>query len=457
MTETTTLIPRRYQLLAEQVAQKLPLLFSKRNLTPAFTDYYLTDYLNTPLLIAVLDTNQIGDHSRYVQPELLHQLSTDLGGMKIYPSNSTGIRLVFLLSSLPKLPRSVELPSEIPVGKVALGVRLDGRSVQVSWSNLGHLLVVGMTGSGKSSLLRGIAIQAIRNDILLGLADIDQTTFAMLEHSPNLFAPIATTPQAALEMIERALTECDTRAALFKSMTGYPENIDEYNAAAIKMGKEPLRRILIILDESSAVLQAMGGGSGELAGKLTELGWRGRKFGLHFVFGAQEFTKSLTGAVREQVSMSIAFRVRPTAAQMAKNIGCEGAHRIPAHRPGMAIVDRFGPMQAYYVSKPMLLGTGASILNTASIPDFERGLFTRAIENTDGKLTLATISEWGGVSQHQARKHQAEWAVRGWIAKDSAKDNSFCITPKTRDLLANPQTPQPTSNGLKPSQSITNP
>lgn len=442
MTETTTLIPRRYQLAAEQVAQKLPALFIKRNLTPAFTDYYLTDYLNTPLLIAVLDTNQIGDHSRYVQPELLHQLSTDLGGMKIYPSNSTGLRLVFLLSSLPKLPRSVELPPEIPLGKVALGVRLDGSPVQVSWSSLGHLLVVGMTGSGKSSLLRGIAIQAIRNDILLGLADIDQTTFAMLEHSPNLFAPIATTPHAALEMIERALTECDTRAALFKSMTGYPENIDEYNAAAIKMGKEPLRRILIILDESSAVFKAMGGGSGELAARLAELGWRGRKFGIHFIFGAQEFTKELTGAVREQVSMSIAFRVRPTAAQMAKNIGCEGAHRIPAHRPGMAIVDRFGPMQAYYVPKPMLLGTGASILNTASIPDFERGLFTRALQETEGKLTLATISEWGGVSIKQARHLQAQWAVRGWIAKDSNRDNAFCVTAKTQEITANRQTGQ---------------
>ncbi|GAB1472059.1 hypothetical protein MASR2M66_29370 [Chloroflexota bacterium] len=440
MTETTTLIPRRYQLAAEQVAQKLPVLFSNRNLKPAFSDYYLTTYLNTPLLIAVLDTNQIGDHSRYVQPELLHQLSTDLGGMKIYLSNSTGIRLVFLLSPPPKLPHSVELPSEIPLGKVALGVRLDGSPVQVSWSSLGHLLVVGMTGSGKSSLLRGIAIQAIRNDILLGLADIDQTTFAMLEHNPNLFMPIATTPQAALEMIERALSECDTRAALFKSMQGYPENIDEYNAAAIKMGKEPLRRILIILDESSAVFKAMGGGSGELAARLAELGWRGRKFGIHFIFGAQEFTKELTGAVREQVSMSIAFRVRPTAAQMAKSIGCEGAHRIPAHRPGMAIVDRFGPIQAYFVPKPMLLNTGASLIEPLS--EKEKALFTRALQETEGKLTLAIISEWGGVSIKQARHLQAQWAVRGWIAKDPNRDNAFCVTVKTQEITANRQTGQ---------------
>lgn len=440
MTEINALIPRRYQLLAEQIAHKFPSLLSNRNLMPAVTDYYITPYLNTTLFIAVLDTTRIGDHSRYVQPELLHQLGTDLGGRKVYLSNSTGIRYVIPLSPLPKLPRSVELPQEISLGKVAIGVRLDGSPVQVSWSNLGHLLVVGMTGSGKSSLLRGIAIQAIRNDILLGLADIDQTTFAMLEHSPNLFAPIAITPQAALELIERALAECDVRAGLFKSMQGYPENIEEYNTTAIKAGKEPLRRLLIILDESSAVFKAMGGGSGELAARLAELGWRGRKFGIHFIFGAQEFTKDLTGAVREQVSMSIAFRVRPTAAQMAKSIGCEGAHRIPAHRPGMAIVDRYGPMQAYYVPKPMMLSTSVSVLEPLS--EKEKALFTRAIQETEGKLTLANISEWGGVSIKQARNLQAQWAVHGWIAKDANRDNAFCVTAKTQEITANRQTGQ---------------
>lgn len=446
MTEINALIPRRYQLLAEQIAHKFPSLLINRNLMSAIKGYYLTIYLNTPILIVELDTTRLGDHNRYVQQELLHQLSTDLGGMKIYLSNSTGIRYVILLGSLPKLLRNVELPGDVPTGKLALGVRLDGKQVLLSWSHLGHLLVVGMTGSGKSSLLRGIAIQAIRNDILLGLADFDQTTFAMLEHSPNLFTPIATTPQAALELIEGALAECDTRAVLFKSMQGYPENIEEYNATAIKAGKEPLRRLLIILDESSAVFKAMGGGSGELAARLAELGWRGRKFGIHFIFGAQEFTKDLTGAVREQVSMSIAFRVRPTAAQMAKNIGCEGAHRIPAHRPGMAIVDRYGPMQAYYVPKPMLLGAGVSILNTSSIPDFERGLFLKAIESTDGKITLANISEWGGVSIKQARNLQAQWAVRGWIAKDANRDNAFCVTAKTQEITANRQTGQTQTN-----------
>jgi hypothetical protein len=440
------IIHRRHQLTAEQVAQQLPALFIKRSLHPRFSAFYLTSRIGVPFFIAVLEATSIGDHSRYTHADLLHQLQTDLGGRKVYLSNSTGIRYIIPLAPLPRLPHNVDLPADIPQGMAALGVRLDGTPIQIPWSRLGHLLVVGMTGSGKSVMLRSLAMQAIRNGILLGLADIDQTTFPMLDNHSDLFTPLATTPQAALELIQKALAECDARAGLFKQTKGYPENIDEYNAAAIKAGKEPLKRVLVILDESSAVLQAMGGSTGEMAGKVAELGWRGRKFGIHFVFGGQEFTKQLVGAVREQVNMSIAFRLKNTAAHMAKAIGCEGAHRIPANRPGMAIVDRYGPMQAFYVPKPLMIAAGiCTVIDPLS--DQERALFGRAMQETEGKLTIASISEWGGVSAKQARRLQSQWAIRGWIAKDPKRDNSFCITPKTQEIVANGQTRQTGQTG----------
>jgi hypothetical protein len=443
------LIHRRDMLVAEQVARRLPDLLSTRNLIPAFSNFFVTRDLYMTIFIAVLDTNKIGDHSRYTQQEFLHQLSTDLDGLRVYLSNSTGLRYVIPLSPLPKLPRSVELPADIPFGMIALGVRFNGQPVLVTLSRLGHLLIVGMTGSGKSSLLRSIVMQAIRNGLKLLLADIDQTTFAMLEGHANLMAPIATASQAALDLIIKALAECDRRAGMYKAMPSFPENIDEYNSLAIKAGKEPLPRILVVLDESSTVLKAMGGGSGEFAGKVAELGWRGRKFGIHFIFGAQEFTKDLVGAVREQVNMSIAFRVKPTAAQMAKAIGCANAHRIPADRTGLAIVDRFGPMQSFFIPKPLLLDAGSS--NHESLSEMEKTLFVRALETADRKLTLANIAEWGGVTQHQARKLQSTWATRGWISKDGNRDNSFCITGKTCDLVSNRQTAQTsqTNSNLK--------
>jgi hypothetical protein len=437
-------ISRRIMLEAHQIAAKLPAMLTSRKLTPAFSNFFLTSDGRMILFIAVLDSTRIGDHSRYVHPDLLHQLSTDLGGRKVYLSNSTGLRLVIPLSNPPKLPKSIELPEDVPTGGVALGVRLGGKSIFVPWNRLGHLLIAGMTGSGKSSLLRSIAIQAIHNDIQLALADIDQTTFSTLEGHALLYSPIATTPQQAFELIQKVLGECDHRATLYKAMPGFPENLDEYNTLAIKAGKDPLKRIILMLDESSSVLQAMGGSSGELAGTLAQLGWRGRKFGVNFVFGAQDISKELIGSIREQVNLSIAFRIKASSALMAKKIGCTNAHRIPANRPGLAIADRFGPMQSYYIPKPLLITAGASL--GTGLSELEATLFTRAWGESEGKLTIVNIAEWGECSQHQARKMQSTWAMRGWIAKDGNRDNSFCLTAKALQLVTNHQTQQTSSN-----------
>ncbi|MBA4355878.1 MAG: hypothetical protein C0409_14425, partial [Novosphingobium sp.] len=397
---------------------------------------------------ASLDASRIGDHSRYTG-EIAHQLSTELGGLPVYLSNSTGIRYVVLLSKPPKLPRRVDLPTGIPHGQIGLGVRFTGEPILLDWERAPHMAVLGQTGSGKSVFLRSLVYQAIRDDIRLLLADIDQTTFGMLDGHPALLAPLATTPQAAADLIRQAIGECDHRAALYKAILGHPEKLSEYNALAVKHGKEPLPRLLVILDEASAVLAALGGGRSDLGQSLSVLGWRGRKFGVHFVFAAQEFTKDLIGPVREQVSLSVCFRVR--GGEMAKRMGCQGAHRIPEGRAGLAITDRFGPMQAYFVDKSLLMPSSGSAFRDVLDP-LERGLFSRALTETDGKLPLAKIEEWGMVGSSRARALQEAWALRGWLAKDPDRDNAFCLTDKAKSLLlaANQQAQQTAANRSKP-------
>ncbi len=422
-------IRRREFLKAQQIAEKLGELFTHRNMVPAFTGFYMFQSLNMTFLAAILDSTQIGDHERYINKQFLHELSTDLAGLPVYLSNSTGIRYVILLSPLPRLPKKVGLPLDTPHGRLAIGMRFNMESVVVGWETTPHIAVLGSTGSGKSFFLQSLAIQAIRDDMKLLLCDMDQTTFGRFEHHPALIAPIATTPPAALERIEKAIAECDRRAELFKRMPELPQKIEEYNAIAKRHGMETLPHILVILDETSAVLGAMGGAKGSLGQALATLGWRGRKFGIHFVFAAQEFTKEIIGPVREQVALTVCFRVR--SAQMAERMGCRGAERIAEGRPGLAITDRFGLVQTYFV-EPSAFQPKTLL---PSVSEQERQWFSRAVDETKGRLSIPILTSWG-VRERAARDLLDTWEQRGWVLRDPKQDNARYLTSKLMGILS---------------------
>ena len=449
MTDIT--ISRRETRLAETVARQLINALIRRKLMPAFSDFFVTHVAGVTMLLAVLDTAKLGDHSPYTNPDLLHQLSTDLGGMPVYLSNHSGIRIVVLLSPLPKLPRKVNLPVDAPRGRLAVGVRFTGQPVLLDWESFLHMAVLGNTGSGKSIFLQSLVSQSIRDDMQVLLSDIDQTTFGMLENHPNLAAPIATSPQTALGLIEHSLAECDRRAELFKNRPERPQKLSEYNTLAIKAHMEPLSRLLVVLDEASTVLTALGGAKGAMGQALATLGWRGRKFGIHFIFAAQEFTKDIVGPVRDQVGLTLCFRVRN--GQMAERMGCKGAERIPENRPGLAISDRHGPIQTYFVEQSAP-GQRQNLLSALS--ELECNLFTRALSE-GGRLSRAKVIEWGGMTEWQSRKYLEAWSLRGWVAKDVKADNAFTITPKTQVLLSNHPTAPTTSSQLQPSPTGFNP
>jgi len=441
-------IPRRHLMIAEGLARQLPDALKRRSLEPAFSGCYVSRVQDMTFFIAVLDPSRLGDQKRYTG-DIVHQLSTELGGKPVYLSNTTGIRYVVLLSPPPKLPHKIDMPGDVPSGKVALGMRYTGEHIVASWEKIPHMAVLGMTGSGKSTFLRSLVYQALRDDMRLLLSDIDQTTFGMLENHPALLAPLATTPDATAELVRRALAECEHRKTLFTAMAGAPEKLSEYNGIAAQNGKPILPRVLVVLDEASAVLSSMGGSRGELGKMMATLGYRGRKFGVHFVFGAQEFTKDLNGPVREQVALSICFKVRHS--EMANRMGCTGAHRIPESRTGLCITDRFGPMQAYFVEKQLLMGDGPIAIRSV-LTDQEKMLFGRAMQETDGKLPLSKIMEWAGVGKSTAARRQEGWTLRGLLEKVATRDNAFCLTARAISLLesGNRETGETHASPLKP-------
>ena len=432
-------ISHREMAEAEGIAHFLPDALRRRNLQPAISGYFLTRLANLTLLIAPLDTTSIGDHARYTTPDMLHQLSTEFGDrlkrrVPVYKSNTSGVRYVVVLSTLPPLAAKIDLPANVQRGHIALGQSYAGNVLSTTWDRTHHWAVMGMTGAGKSGFLRLLVYYALQDDARLLLSDMDQTTFPMLASHPSLVAPIATTPETLLKLLRQALGECDHRAALYKDMPGYPEKLPEYNALAAKAEREPLPRVVMILDEFSSIMQMAGRSTGDVAQLLSAIGWRGRKFGVHVVFGGQDFSKDLVGPVREQAGLSVCFKIKPGQAQIARNLGCRGAQNIPAERPGLAIADRFGPFQAYFMPKE-LLDFSNSQTRSIVLDENELHIFTKALQENNGRVPLVKLMEWGSLGQGRARALQEEWALRGWIAKDPQENNSFTLTERGMTLI----------------------
>ncbi len=438
MIETSILISKRYQVQAQAIAGRLPQVLQQRGLEAPFSEFLLTSAEGLVLFLAVLDVSQLRRLEAYIAPELLHHLSTDLRGLPVFLSNSSGLRYVIPLSPQPHMPKVVNFPGN-ESGQVLIGVNYAGELIRLPWAKLGHILVAGKTGSGKSVFLRLLAYQAIAEYAQLLLVDLDGSSFPMLANHPNLLAPIATNMQSAQEAIELALGECNHRTARYRQMTGYPENLEEYNTLAIREGLEPLPRLLVILDEFSALVTSFDGPKSLFANQVAELGWRGRKFGIHLVFAAQDFTKQVVGRVRDQVNEVVCFRVRNPEA--ARAVGCPDAVRIPENRPGLACTDRWGPVQTFYLDKQRFSQVGPqSLMN-----DHEQYLAKRSLAEAEGKMSIPLLIEWG-VPERKARTLVEAWELRGWLHQDPSRQNARYITPKFQEILSNCQARQTVSN-----------
>ncbi|MCK9629265.1 MAG: hypothetical protein M0R37_11840 [Bacteroidales bacterium] len=408
---------------AEHAARVIPATLTQRGLKPLFSDWLLTEDQGATWLFGVLDVARVPRLEDFVRDDLLHHISTALRGRPVFISNSSGLRYAVLLSQPPRLPKLLNFPG-MTRGRLRLGMRAGGGEIAVPWDTAGHLLVAGKTGAGKSVFLRLVAHQALGDGAELLLGDLDGVTFPMLAEHPALLAPIATTPEAMHALVERGLGECAHRATLYGLVSGYPDTLTEYNRLADQQGADVLPRVVVILDEFNAAALAQGGANGGLAKAAAELGWRGRKFGVSVVFAAQDFTKAVVGRVRDQIGAAICFRVR--SAEVARAVGCAEAASIPASRPGLALSDRWGLLQAYYLDKSLLIQAGEQ--PGPALTEQERQIITAALAD-GGRVTLALLQEHG-FQRNESRRLLVDWRARGWVEKDPNQQNAHVLTDR---------------------------
>lgn len=389
-----------------------------RGLEPKFRSVNTLQTTNGRWLVIMLDAARIERIEQYTSAILESQMRMILGGKLFFIiESSVG---VFYLALLSEFIQSTDLAvrETIVPGVFQLGVDYRGNEVSIAWNEIGHTLVAGMTGSGKSVFLRNLVTQAIADELRLFLIDADEMTFSALNRHPLLGADIGNL-STATSVLEEVMKEIAARQTMMKM--NYPTVEGYWSLPAPARTDFP--PVLLAIDEANGLISALGGVSGNFSDLLKQIAWRGRKFGIVLVVAGQTFEKAVVGQMRDQLVTRVCFRVADANVSRIV-LGKSGAEKIKT--PGRAITNRWGIVQTYYVDKFDYQGS--------PVNDDERRLIETLVVQFDGKMTYDNLSAIG-FSRGDARKIRDDFQLRNLAEVDKADKNSLVLTEYCKSLV----------------------
>lgn len=256
---------------------------------------------------------------------------------------------------------------------VPIGTTLDGRRVQLDIKEAAehgmgpHGLCVGATGSGKSELLRTVALgmMARNSPEVLNLLLIDfkgGATFLDLARAPHVAAVVTNLADEAplVERMQEALTgEMNRRQQLLRAAGSFP-SLAAYDQAR-GAGSPALPTLFIIVDEFSELLSQQP----EFADTFVTMGRLGRSLGMHLLLASQRLDEGRLRGLEAHLSYRICLRTL-SASESRAVLGTADAYELPS-TPGAGLLRIAGRepirFQAAFVSGPSqaggTLGSGA--------------------------------------------------------------------------------------------------
>ncbi len=238
----------------------------------------------------------------------------------------------------------------IPIGTGSSGAPVELDIREAAAGGIGpHGLCVGATGSGKSELLRTIALGMIarHSPATVNLILIDfkgGATFLDLARAPHTTAVVTNLDEEAhlVDRMREALTgEIDRRQRLLRAA-------GNLSAAAELPG---LPTLFIIIDEFSEMLSRHP----EFADVFVAIGRLGRSLGMHLLLASQRLEEGRLRGLDSHLSYRICLKTL-SESESRMVIGVPDAHHLPA-RPGSAYLKAGAaepvPFHAAYVSGPV--------------------------------------------------------------------------------------------------------
>ncbi|WP_270933281.1 DNA translocase FtsK [Falsiroseomonas oryzae] len=197
----------------------------------------------------------------------------------------------------------------VPIGENQLGEVV---AINFSSPNSPHLLIGGATGSGKSealnTVLRGLTRFYSPDELRLVLVDPKQTELAPFEGSPHLLGQIGYFEDDAIECLEAAVEEMQSRYQRFR--TERVRDLPEYNA---KFPSDRLPWQVVVLDEY-ADLVSEGETRRQVEAAVKRLSQKARACGIHVIIATQKpSAENISTTVRSNLPAQLALKCRGVA------------------------------------------------------------------------------------------------------------------------------------------------
>jgi hypothetical protein len=193
-----------------------------------------------------------------------------------------------------------------------LGEDLRGEiiGVDLSSSDSPHLLIAGITGSGKSialeTMLHGLVRSKTPAELELMLVDPKGTELRAFEQLPHLRGEVGFDAMDAVKLLKDGVEEMGRRLDLFRAARA--RSLQEYNKMVDEASRLPWR--LIVLDEY-ADLTSDKADRKQIEAQLQRLAQKARSSGIHLIIATQKpSAEVISTTVRSNLGAQLALRVK---------------------------------------------------------------------------------------------------------------------------------------------------
>ena len=212
---------------------------------------------------------------------------------------------------------------------VALGKDIAGVPVVGDLAKMPHLLVGGMTGSGKSvgvnAMIMSMLYKARPDEVRFIMIDPKMLELSVYEGIPHLLCPVVTDMKAAGNALNWCVAEMEKRYRLLshvgvRNLAGYNEKIAAARAAEKPLPNpftltpddpeplEELPQIVVVIDELADLMMTE---KKAVETQIARLAQKARAAGIHMIIATQRPSVDvITGLIKANVPTRMAFTVQ---------------------------------------------------------------------------------------------------------------------------------------------------